>query len=318
MRLKIQRCLASLFSLLGFLVFFFSSGHVSAQAPPSSLASDTEESEDSIVDWQRYYDQVAQGYQIEVQAETSRKLTHLKTPVLSYTNPVRGRQQHGSIYVWTDGGRPAALGSFWSIMKLRSTSVRITSHEMLTLANLPLRATRPKLEGMRSDLPSEWLVREPGVRWNDLPLGNLTGGSEIEPSAAQVRRVIRRVAKRFEAEFVSRRDQSTSQLRLLETPIFQYESDSKQHVGGLFAFSVATDPELILWLEYERPSQTAEVSTQSNGVWRYSVARMSLLKLTLRLDGNEVWSQPDLREKACATYDVQFRVCEFADGKPPE
>ena len=56
--------------------------------------------------------------------------------------------------------------------------------------------------------------------------------------------------------------------------------------GGLFAFVVSNDPELFLMLE-------AVSDSDGKAHWRFSLARMSSLRETVRLDDKEVWSVPN-------------------------
>ena len=270
---------------------------------------------DPIAQWNRYYENVADGYQLFA-GDSQSSLERVKTPALTYTNPTSDRQHHGLIYVWVDRGRPAAMGSIWSMVNPVSNSSRITSHEILSLSESALRVVCPELEGMRAGVLKEWVGQKPSVKWNALPVANMIGkaNATTDLSSTQVQRVLRRAAVRFDGETIRRRDQLVRKLRLLRTPIFQYESDSKQQIGSLFAFAEATDPEIILWLEYQRPEKT---NPQSSGQWRYSIGRMSITALNLKLDGKQVWSQPPAINRSAPTYNVQYRVCEFPDGKAP-
>lgn len=276
-------------------LLFLSGQYVAGQAP---------ETEDELVaGWQNYYLDVASGYRFEVGA---RELEWIKKPVLTYTNPVRGRQQHGGIFVWTDQGRPAALASIWSITDLRSPETRITAHELVSLASEQLVATRPSPETLRPGVDPTWSCEDAGIQWSPIELlGGQNAGGELSISRASLQ--MRSFARRFRAEVVRRSDRSISNLRMLETPVYRYESDSKQRIGGLFAFALATDPELFVWLEYDR----------KQGKWRYAPVRLSLLDLTLFLDETEVWTEPDLKEKTNAAYGISFRVREFPADTPP-
>src|SRR5687768_3466963 len=61
--------------------------------------------------WQRAYRGIAESIEMR-RGET--KLALHPTALLYYTNPVRTNGQHGAIYLWTQGGRPAVFGSIWS------------------------------------------------------------------------------------------------------------------------------------------------------------------------------------------------------------
>ena len=61
------------------------------------------------------------------------RLTLLEKPLLFYTNPVRMNDQHGAIFLWTEAGRPAVIGSIWSAINRQNPSSRIVSHEWHSL-----------------------------------------------------------------------------------------------------------------------------------------------------------------------------------------
>lgn len=310
-----QRFLAGVSWLSLFFAFTLCFSSVIAQ---TTSPLDVVDANDPVAQWKRYYEQVADKYQLTVGVESPRELKRVQEPILSYTNPVSGRQQHGLIYVWSDRGRPAALGSIWSILYPSSSASRITSHEMLSLSESALRVIRPGLDGMRPDVPKQWVGKSPSVTWNALPRADLIGNAEsgTELSSAQVRRMLRRAAARFEGESIRASDRSRTRLRLLRTPIFQYESDSQMEIGCLFTLADATDPEIVLWLEYVRPQQS-NPTARSGAQWRYTAARMSVSALNLKMDGNQVWSQPPAVNRSTPTYNVQFRVRDFPDGRAP-
>ena len=59
--------------------------------------------------WFAIYDAEAASYELSIAGKSPAKLKLLPLPLLSYTNPVRSGQQHGSFYVWTRSGRPQAI-----------------------------------------------------------------------------------------------------------------------------------------------------------------------------------------------------------------
>jgi len=79
---------------------------------------------------------------IEMQQGTTRLKLEEK-PLLFYTNPVRQNDQHGTIFLWTDRGRPAVFGSIWSEVNRMNSEVRNVTHELHSLAeSLDVRAIR--------------------------------------------------------------------------------------------------------------------------------------------------------------------------------
>jgi hypothetical protein len=187
--------------------------------------------------------------------------------------------------------------------------MRVTAHELVSLSSMHLVAMRPSPETMRLGVAPEWSIEDSGIEWSDLKLPD---SRDANLSASRASLQMRRLARRFRAELVTRSDRSLNQLRMLEAPIFQYESESKDRIGGLFAFALATDPELFLWLEYQRSS-----NPQTEGKWRYRPVRMSLLELKLYLGDAMVWTELDQKEKPNAAYNASFRVREFSADEPP-
>jgi hypothetical protein len=99
--------------------------------------------EDQLQRWVDYYTQRAAQYEIVSSADESVQLELRPEPLLTYTNPIRGRDQHGAVFAWTCDGRPQALGSIWSIANTNSPDVRRTAHEIHSLASYPLAVQCP-------------------------------------------------------------------------------------------------------------------------------------------------------------------------------
>ncbi|MFK8111945.1 MAG: hypothetical protein AB8B91_07070 [Rubripirellula sp.] len=66
-------------------------------APTPAISAPPQEVDDSIAQWNLYFEHVADEYQLSAGVDSPRGLQLVKTPVLNYTNPVSERQQHGSI-----------------------------------------------------------------------------------------------------------------------------------------------------------------------------------------------------------------------------
>jgi hypothetical protein len=96
---------------------------------------------------------------------------------------------------------------------------------------------------------------------------------------AQMRRLGGAFTAHTEADNGERRE-----LRLLNSPVYRYESTDPQVIdGGLFALvcTVGTDPEAFLLLEARR--------TDAGPQWHYAFARFSHLNLFASYDGERVW-----------------------------
>jgi hypothetical protein len=77
------------------------------------------------------------------------------------------------------------------------------------------------------------------------------------------------------------------QLRLLPQPLVRYEQEVTQLLdGALFAFSLGTDPEVILVLEAHQARDRAE--------WQYALARFHYIDIKVSHNGREAWHAPPL------------------------
>jgi hypothetical protein len=216
--------------------------------------------------WQDYFRHLAGEYRMTA-GENDEQLTLLDKPVLKWSQPVRGGDD-GAVYLWLDRGRPAAVGTFF-IWPDKDGRFGV-SHELHRL-------TARKLAGQwRSQV--RWRPAKDAVSWQLMP-------DAEAPDANATRRAIqvRQIARRFAASSINRQDER-SELRLQPRPFFQYAggADDDWLGGALFSLVHGTDTELILWLE-ARPGK-------DGAKWHFAFARMSDLRLTVTLDGKEVWS----------------------------
>jgi hypothetical protein len=75
---------------------------------------------------------------------------------------------------------------------------------------------------------------------------------------------------------------------MLTQPLYRFADDKAGVIdGGLFAFVVSNDPELFLMLEVVNGMGGSEAH------WKFSLARMSSLKMAVRLGDREVWTVPN-------------------------
>jgi len=189
-------------------------------------------------------------------------------PVLRYSNSEREiGSLDGATFLWLEGARPIAAVSL-SIRKLHSDAYR----ECTSFAAAPLICKR-------GDVPI-WLPKTGGLLSQKLP-------GAAPPAAAKVQRLtqMRELARRFTASCFSPRDDEPTELRMLTQPLYRFTDDKAGVLdGGLFTFVVSNDPELFLLLEAMKGTDGGEAH------WQYSLARMSSLKMAIRLDQKEVWT----------------------------
>ncbi len=212
--------------------------------------------------WQQVYQTIAGRIDMR-RGETALELE--KVPLLFYTNPVRLNQQHGSIFLWTQSGRPAVFGSIWSAVNRNDPSVRFVTHEFHSLADSDdVRASKDNVQ--------LWSAGEAGIAWQSL--ANSPVPAATRPARLiQMRQLARRLSARITAE-------EASDLRLMTNPLYRYPENAATD-GGLFAYCMATDPEVILLVE-------AAADTRLPG-YRVACARFGNLAMEVRDGDKPIW-----------------------------
>jgi hypothetical protein len=217
-------------------------------------------------------------------------LARAKEPLLRYSNPVRGfNLSDGATFLWLDGERPLAVAT-WSIRGPGNVF-----REMTSLSAEPLSCIR--------DATALWSPKT-GGRVNQL----LEGAPAPLPTAPRRLGQMRTLASRFSAVVHLPPDETTiTELRLMSQPIHRYKQESPEVLdGALFSFAEATDPEALLLLEARRGKAEGEYE------WRYTLARMTSVRLIMRLDDKECWSVPNFWRSPKFPTDPYV---ESADGK---
>ncbi len=231
--------------------------------------------------WLKFYGEAAAKYRIEVQDDNGafRPLTLQPVPVLQYTNPERGFQQHGAFYVWTLQGRPMCLGSVWSNIPADDPAHRWVANELHSLAAGSLRSEHEPRTGKRGPVP-QWVTDQPGLVWR-----NFTDAPKPadKPNLRLVQ--MRRLAEQFTAHISGVANEKESDLRLLTKPLYRYPSDVVgASDGALFAFVQGTDPEVLLLIE--------AVESDGEPRWRYGFARFTHTTATVHANDKLVWECP--------------------------
>ena len=214
--------------------------------------------------WQQIYQKIAGSIDMR-RGEAA--LTLEPTPLLFYTNPVRQNQQHGSIFLWTESGRPAVFGSIWSALNRNDASVRFVTHEFHSLAATPDVAASKNGGKL-------WAAGEAGITWQALE-GAPAPATTRPARLVQMRQLARRLSARITAEEVS-------DLRLMTNPLFRYPESLIGFDGAIFAYSLATDPELILLVE-------ADVAA-NRPAYRFAFARFGNLAMQVQDGDRAIWT----------------------------
>jgi hypothetical protein len=203
--------------------------------------------------------------ELSFQAEQGKPIKLTESPVLRFSNPTRASSSDGGVFLWLADQRPIAAATIWI------RDMEKYGHDFTSLSAEPLHC-----------------VRNGKVVWS--PIKGLLIGQPIkdvsEPSQSPQLRLaqMRKIAGRFSAEVGAWPAEGSTELRLMPQPIYRYASEEKGVIDGtLFSMAVANDPEVLIQLELMRDT----VDGVPN--WSYSIARMSAIRMKVRLDDKVVW-----------------------------
>lgn len=218
--------------------------------------------------WMDVYHERATSLEMLVEGNPQRPLELQTTPLLKYTNPVRNVQQHGSLYLWTQSGRPALIAAVWSALDRTQPGMRRLNLEWHSLLKNDVVARRNGEE--------LWNAGQPGVEWQPVP----DAGS---PAAARALRLsqMRRIARSLTARI----DTGESELRLMAQPVYRYPEHTADVIdGAVFAYVMGTDPEVMLLVE-------AQQLDDESPAWRIACARFTNFPIEVRYRDQLLWSQ---------------------------
>jgi hypothetical protein len=232
----------------------------------------------------------AEGYAFTLEGASGTPLTLDPKPLLQWSNPVVG-SIHGSVFVWNGNGRPEMLASIYKWYGPKHFHLGVEFH---SLAEAPVSA--------RNDGAVVWSPRKAGITFAPVP-----GAPAVADTPEKRLRQMRALAKEFTATEVDREAQ-TRDLRLLTQPVYRYGGPGGPTDGGLFAFVIGTDPELILLLEARRGAGGAPV-------WHYAAARMNSCTLRLTHKGRALWSQPEWPWAVVFAHSEPYTVFMFDPGQ---
>ncbi|AMV20750.1 hypothetical protein [Planctomyces sp. SH-PL14] len=255
-------------------------------------ASSDEDSGDvaQVRRWHTFYRERAAEFSVAEHHNDTVPLTLVPTPLQTWTNPIRGDTQHGTIHLWTNAGRPSVIGSVWSALDPKDRSQRALCYEFHSLTQVPVSATL-------GDKPW-WSPREAGVEW--LPLADTP---KPGPSRTARLRNMRDLAAELQASIIGDDPQPDTDLRLLSQPLYRYPENTPGAVdGAIFAFVMATDPELFVLIELRRNESTGEAS------WTLAPARLTGSALRLRRGERTVWESPTWEYQRDRPYDFLYGV----------
>lgn len=193
----------------------------------------------------------------------------VEKPLLHFDNPVSGIAD-GFVFLWTDGGRPAAL-----VKSYYNTPRGSWGRTFVSLAEGPI-------EMRHNDRPL-WTPQQPGE--------TIVALDDAAPPAADARTRLaqmRALARRFRVvDNWGLVDPTDWDLRLLPTPLFRYQAPDEQIVdGALFAYVLTSSPEALVLLEAQRDGEGLK--------WRCAVSRATRFGITFWLDDRKLAEFPRL------------------------
>jgi len=235
--------------------------------------------------WKAVYLEIAQSLEMR-HGETRLELRDV--PLLHYSNPVRTIDQHGSLFLWTEEGRPAVLGSVWSAVDRQRADMRNITHEFHSLVEDS--EIHSSIEG-----ETKWSSGEPGIAWQAL-------NETSTPAKTRAARLVqmRELARHLSATITT--EEQKTELRLMPQPLYRYPENVAGAVdGALFVFALATDPELVLLVEQSPDADKT--------AWRVAFARFGNLGMEVRDGDRSLWTcERGTRGRSAGKYYLRWRI----------
>lgn len=201
-----------------------------------------------------------------VQVGDRAEAAKVSEPCLRWSNPINDIRD-GALAVFTfDGGRPAAVGTFFH------NGPKSWCSEFSIIASDNVRVMR---SGRLLWRPSEYVCK-----FADVP------DSPVPAAKAPLRLVqMRKIAADFSAVVhfgFTEPEITPHNLRLLTQPVYRYSETEQILDGGLFIFAIGTDPDVNLLIEAHQDERGAR--------YRYALAPLTIFQLEVRYKDLAVWS----------------------------
>ena len=213
--------------------------------------------------------QEAKTWEIYLDPEHKVKAELLERPIYLWSNPTKGAGQYGSVFLWVQGGRPAAVGSFFG-HPFRGDERRMV-HELHALAPMQLYPVCTD----SNPTAAEWTPKAA------IKLVALPDAPPPDPSPTRRLLQLRNLGKQFGGYMVDLRKQRW-ELRLLPQPLYRYEKPPAGVIDGALLALVTdagTDPEVLILLE-----------AREQGGWHYALCRFSDSSAYVTHQGREIWT----------------------------
>ena len=211
---------------------------------------------------------IAQGTKVEFTSGNEQPELFDK-PVFRYDDQPRGFVD-ATMWTWTHNGRPIVLQKVEATIAI-DTGLPRWGFCFTSLAEQTIRAEWK--HGLK------YQSREPGVTFQPVP-----GAAAVADKAATRKRQLRDMARNFSARIlINPRNNTTQEMRLLTTPLYEYDGSDKLPKGAIFGFSTnGTNPDLVIVTE------AREVDGKLT--WLYAPARMTTGGLTVKYGDETAWT----------------------------
>jgi hypothetical protein len=193
----------------------------------------------------------------------------VKSPVFRYDDQPR-RFIDATMWVWTDGGRPVAFEKVEAKYHVESSKPEW---------GYCFTSVTPELVAVTWSPERGYRSTEPGIAF--APVAKAPAVAE---RSTERKRQARELSREFSATIIlDPRNNTTQEMRLLTTPIFEYaDPETKELRGSVFGFATnGTNPDLLLLLEVQGKKEAPE--------WHFAAARMTSGGIKLRRKEAQVW-----------------------------
>lgn len=238
--------------------------------------------------WLALFRQRAELLKVSIPDGPDRVAAIAPEPAMVYTNPVRRELPYGSLFVWTEAGRPVFAAAYWSALERDNPGIRRLSREFHVLTDETVTV---------EEAGERWTSSAPGIEW-------VSVGAPAPYESRPLRLTqMRRIAERVHAELESQE----SELRLLPQPIFRYPEENAVLDGAIFAFVMGTDPELLVHIE-------GRAGDDGSAEWLLGFSHFSNAAVRATLDEAEVYRAEQLTQRnPTGRHQVAFGIERFPE-----
>jgi len=197
-------------------------------------------------------------------------------PVFRYDDQPR-RFIDATVWAWTDAGRPVAF------QKVEASIDDVTG---VAKWGYCFASVSENLIQVQWEHGQKFQSTEAGVAFRPLP-----DAPAVADRSAARKRQARDLSREFSARIVlNPRTNSTEEMRLLATPIHEYDDSAGEYLGAAFGYSTSgRNPDLLILVE----------ARQADGMrrWHYAPVRMTIGGVAIKLHDKTVWEVPFLEPR---------------------